>query len=142
LSVIENVELPLVYRKDLSSKDRRERAEAMLNAVGMNHRKNHFPAQLSGGQQQRVAVARAFVNNPALILADEPTGNLDSESAETVMQLLKDQHKKGATVCIVTHDPRYTRDATRTVHLLDGQVRDVATREFHQSSTNQVAMAD
>ncbi|HVY22621.1 MAG TPA: ABC transporter ATP-binding protein [Steroidobacteraceae bacterium] len=124
LSVIENVELPLVYRKDISARERRQRAEEALESVGMSHRKNHRPTQLSGGQQQRVAVARAFVNRPELILADEPTGNLDSESAGTVMQLIKDQHAKGATICIVTHDPRYTRDATRTIHLLDGKVRE------------------
>lgn len=122
LSVIENVELPLMYRNDISAKQRQERANSLLESVGMSHRKNHYPAQLSGGQQQRVAVARAFVNNPALILADEPTGNLDSESAETVMQLLRQQHQNGATLCIVTHDPRYTRDATRAIHLLDGRV--------------------
>lgn len=122
LSVLENVELPLIYRKEISVKHRRDKAIEMLERVGMSHRKNHYPAQLSGGQQQRVAVARAFVNNPSLILADEPTGNLDSERAETVMQLLKDQHRNGATVCIVTHDPRYTRDATRAIHLLDGRV--------------------
>lgn len=124
LSVIENVELPLVYRKDISARERRQRAEEALESVGMSHRKNHRPTQLSGGQQQRVAVARAFVNRPELILADEPTGNLDSESAGTVMQLIKDQHTKGATICIVTHDPRYTRDATRTIHLLDGKLRE------------------
>ena len=124
LSVIENVELPLLYRKDISARERRKRAEEGLESVGMSHRKNHRPTQLSGGQQQRVAVARAFVNRPELILADEPTGNLDSESAGTVMQLIKDQHAKGATICIVTHDPRYTRDATRTIHLLDGKVRE------------------
>src|SRR3954464_6089909 len=124
LSVLENVELPLMYRKDVSAKERRERALAALEAVGMAHRTNHHPTQLSGGQQQRVAVARAFVNRPELILADEPTGNLDSESAETVMQLLKAEHAKGAAICIVTHDPRYTRDATRTIHLLDGKIRE------------------
>jgi putative ABC transport system ATP-binding protein len=123
LSVIENVELPLVYRSDISVAERRRRAEEALAAVDMGHRKSHYPTQLSGGQQQRVAVARAFVNNPELILADEPTGNLDSESAETVMQLLKARHKKGATICIVTHDPRYTRDATRTIHMLDGKIK-------------------
>ncbi len=126
MSVLENVELPLMYRKDVSPKERRERAAAALEAVGMAHRKNHHPTQLSGGQQQRVAVARAFVNRPELILADEPTGNLDSESAETVMQLLKAEHVKGAAICIVTHDPRYTRDATRTIHLLDGRIREDA----------------
>jgi len=124
MSVLENVELPLMYRKDVSAGERRERAAAALEAVGMAHRKNHHPTQLSGGQQQRVAVARAFVNRPELILADEPTGNLDSESAETVMQLLKAEHTKGAAICIVTHDPRYTRDATRTIHLLDGKIRE------------------
>jgi putative ABC transport system ATP-binding protein len=129
LSVLENVELPLMYRKDVSAKERRERAVAALGAVGMGHRMNHFPTQLSGGQQQRVAVARAFVNRPELILADEPTGNLDSESAETVMQLLKAEHAKGASICIVTHDPRYTRDATRTIHLLDGRIREEASRD-------------
>lgn len=133
LSVIENVELPLVYRSDISTKERRQRAEEALEAVGMAHRKSHYPTQLSGGQQQRVAVARAFVNKPELILADEPTGNLDSESAETVMQLLKTQHQKGATVCIVTHDPRYTRDATRTIHLLDGKIK-TETSSSTQSS--------
>jgi putative ABC transport system ATP-binding protein len=142
LSVIENVELPLVYRKDVSAKERRERAEAALTAVGMSHRKNHFPAQLSGGQQQRVAVARAFINNPELILADEPTGNLDSESAETVMQLLREQHLKGATVCIVTHDPRYTRDATRAIYLLDGRVKEVVIQQSHKSSNAEMTMAD
>jgi putative ABC transport system ATP-binding protein len=129
LSVLENVELPLMYRKDIGAKERRERAVAALDAVGMGHRKNHHPTQLSGGQQQRVAVARAFVNRPELILADEPTGNLDSESAETVMQLLKAEHGKGASICIVTHDPRYTRDATRTIHLLDGKIREEAKRD-------------
>jgi len=129
LSVLENVELPLMYRKDISAKERRERADAALDAVGMGHRKNHHPTQLSGGQQQRVAVARAFVNRPELILADEPTGNLDSESAETVMQLLKAEHAKGASICIVTHDPRYTRDATRTIHLLDGRIREEAKKD-------------
>lgn len=128
LSVVENVELPLMYREDISASERRARAEAALDAVGMAHRRNHYPTQLSGGQQQRVAVARAFVNRPELILADEPTGNLDSESAETVMQLLKAEHAKGAAICIVTHDPRYTRDATRTIHLLDGKIRDQAKR--------------
>jgi putative ABC transport system ATP-binding protein len=142
LSVLENVELPLIYRKDIDGKDRRKRAESALESVGMAHRKNHYPAQLSGGQQQRVAVARAFVNNPQIILADEPTGNLDSESAETVMQILKDQHKNGATVCIVTHDPRYTRDATRTIHLLDGRVKEVVLQKSKKVSAPEVALID
>jgi putative ABC transport system ATP-binding protein len=142
LSVIENVELPLMYRKDISSTERREKAEAALNSVGMAHRKNHFPGQLSGGQQQRVAVARAFVNNPALILADEPTGNLDSESAESVMQLLKEQHKRGTTICIVTHDPRYTKDATRTIHMLDGRVEEITGQKSKKSYAAEVALAE
>lgn len=140
LSVIENVELPLVYRSDISAAERRQRAEEALTAVDMVHRKSHYPTQLSGGQQQRVAVARAFVNKPELILADEPTGNLDSESAETVMELLKAQHKKGATICIVTHDPRYTRDATRTIHMLDGKIKaETLNSESHVQDVLEIA---
>lgn len=122
MKVIDNVRLPLLYRTDLSHVEMTKRAEAALEKVGMLHRKKHLPAQLSGGQQQRVAFARAIVGDPSIILADEPTGNLDSKSAETVMDLLKDQHERGSTVCIVTHDSRYTCDATRIVHMLDGQI--------------------
>lgn len=122
MKVLDNVRLPLLYRTDLSRAEITQRAESALEKVGMAHRKKHLPTQLSGGQQQRVAFARAIVGDPSIILADEPTGNLDSQSAETVMQLLKKQHEEGATICIVTHDPRYTKDATRTVHMLDGAI--------------------
>ena len=128
MKVIDNVMLPLQYRTDLSSNEIQDRAEAALTLVGMDHRRNHLPTQLSGGQQQRVAFARAIIGKPSLILADEPTGNLDSKSAETVMELLRQQHKQGVTVCIVTHDPRYTQDATRTIELLDGQVKEDGNR--------------
>ncbi len=122
MKVIDNVKLPLIYRKDLSAKEIKERAENVLVKVGMQHRSKHYPAQLSGGQQQRVAIARAIVSEPSIILADEPTGNLDSKSADNVMALLRDLHEEGVTICIVTHDPRYTRDASRIVQMLDGQI--------------------
>ena len=121
LTVQENVELPLVYR-GVGSSERRERVEGALERMGMVHRARHFPAQLSGGQQQRVAVARAIVGDPAVVLADEPTGNLDSTNGQGVMELLGELHAEGATVCMVTHDPRYASVAERTVHLLDGRV--------------------
>jgi putative ABC transport system ATP-binding protein len=121
LSVQENVELPLGYR-GMPASERRKRATAALERVGMLHRAKHMPSQLSGGQQQRVAVARAVVGEPALLLADEPTGNLDSENGGQVMQLLADLHKGGATLCMVTHDPRYAQLAERTVALLDGRL--------------------
>jgi putative ABC transport system ATP-binding protein len=121
LSVQENVELPLGYR-GVSAAERRKCAAAALERVGMAHRAKHMPSQLSGGQQQRVAVARAVVGEPSLLLADEPTGNLDSENGAQVMQLLADLHKGGATLCMVTHDPRYAQLAQRTVALLDGQL--------------------
>ncbi|HVG38019.1 MAG TPA: ABC transporter ATP-binding protein [Pyrinomonadaceae bacterium] len=121
LSVYENVELPLTYRS-MSAGDRRERVEEALLKVGMAHRMKHFPAQLSGGQQQRVAVARAVAGNPSMLLADEPTGNLDSTNGEAVMNLLRELHQGGATICMVTHDPRYASYADRTFHLFDGQV--------------------
>jgi putative ABC transport system ATP-binding protein len=123
LTVFENVELPLVYRNTPSSQRRRMVREA-LDQVGMEHRINHYPSQLSGGQQQRVAVARALVGHPLILLADEPTGNLDSRSGETVMELLKELHEGGATICMVTHDPRYLQYAERAIHLFDGQVVD------------------
>ena len=123
LRVFENVELPLTYR-NLKRAERRRRVEESLERVGMSHRMNHFPAQLSGGQQQRVAVARALVGRPAILLADEPTGNLDSRNGGAVMELLGELHREGSTICIVTHDPRYAEHAERTVHLFDGQIVD------------------
>jgi putative ABC transport system ATP-binding protein len=121
LSVQENVELPLGYR-GVSAAERKKRAAAALERVGMAHRAKHMPSQLSGGQQQRVAVARAVVGEPSLLLADEPTGNLDSENGGQVMQLLGELHKGGATLCMVTHDPRYAQIAQRSVALLDGKL--------------------
>jgi putative ABC transport system ATP-binding protein len=121
LTVYENVELPLTYR-GMASEERRKRVQAALERVGMSHRMKHFPAQLSGGQQQRVAVARAVAGDPAILLADEPTGNLDSTNGEAVMELLRELHHGGATICMVTHDPRYARHADRSVHLFDGKV--------------------
>ena len=121
LSVFENVELPLTYR-GMKAAERRQRAGDALEKVGMAHRARHLPSQLSGGQQQRVAVARAVAGNPLILLADEPTGNLDSKSGEAVMDLLRDLHRNGATLCMVTHDPRYARHAQRTIHLFDGRI--------------------
>jgi len=121
LTVFENVELPLTYR-GMSSAERKKRVQAALERVGMSHRMKHYPAQLSGGQQQRVAVARALVGEPLILLADEPTGNLDSKNGEAVMDLLRDLHRQGATICMVTHDPRYASYADRTIHLFDGRV--------------------
>jgi putative ABC transport system ATP-binding protein len=121
LSVFENVELPLTYR-GMRSTERKQRVEASLERVGMAHRAKHLPSQLSGGQQQRVAVARAVAGEPLILLADEPTGNLDSRSGEAVMGLLKELHQTGATICMVTHDPRYARHADRSIHLFDGRV--------------------
>ena len=121
LTVFENVELPLVYRETPSSA-RKAMVREALEQVGMEHRLNHYPSQLSGGQQQRVAVARALVGEPSILLADEPTGNLDSSNGEAVMELLKELHTSGATICLVTHDPRYTKYAGRTVHLFDGWI--------------------
>jgi putative ABC transport system ATP-binding protein len=121
LTVYENVELPLTYR-GMAAEERRTRVQAALERVGMSHRMKHFPAQLSGGQQQRVAVARAVAGDPAILLADEPTGNLDSTNGEAVMELLRELHQGGATICMVTHDARYARHAERSVHLFDGKV--------------------
>ena len=123
LTVYENVELPLTYR-GMSSAERKERVHAALERVGMSHRVKHYPAQLSGGQQQRVAVARAVAGDPAILLADEPTGNLDSTNGEAVMELLRELHRNGATICMVTHDPRYALHADRSVNLFDGRVVD------------------
>jgi putative ABC transport system ATP-binding protein len=121
LNVFENVELPLTYRHVLSAERRRMAREA-LEKVGMSHRQKHYPSQLSGGQQQRVAVARALVGEPSILLADEPTGNLDSANGEAVIEILRDLHRAGATICMVTHDPRYSRYADRTVRIFDGRV--------------------
>ena len=121
LTVYENVELPLTYR-GMRAAERKQRVNEALEKVGMAHRAKHLPSQLSGGQQQRVAVARAVVGQPLILLADEPTGNLDSRNSEAVMDLLSDLHKGGATICMVTHDPRYSRNADRTIHLFDGRV--------------------
>ncbi len=123
LTVYENVELPLTYRK-LSLSDRKRRVQAALERVGMAHRMRHFPSQLSGGQQQRVAVARAVAGEPLILLADEPTGNLDSVNGEQVMTLLQELHQGGSTICMVTHDARYANHADRAVHLFDGRVVD------------------
>ncbi len=121
LTVYENVELPLTYR-GTPAKERKEKVARALEKVGMAHRMKHYPAQLSGGQQQRVAVARAVVGDPSIVLADEPTGNLDSSNGEAVMGLLRELHEAGSTICMVTHDPRYARHADRTIQLFDGRV--------------------
>jgi len=121
LTVYENVELPLTYRGTPSS-ERKKMVHEALEKVGMSHRVKHYPSQLSGGQQQRVAVARALVGAPSVLLADEPTGNLDSANGEAVMDLMRELHRNGATICMVTHDPRYARFADRGIHLFDGRV--------------------
>jgi putative ABC transport system ATP-binding protein len=121
LTVYENVELPLTYR-GMRAAERKQRVTAALERVGMAHRAKHLPSQLSGGQQQRVAVARAVCGEPAILLADEPTGNLDSKNGEAVMELLRELHQTGATICMVTHDARYASHADRTIHLFDGRV--------------------
>jgi putative ABC transport system ATP-binding protein len=121
LTVDENVELPLTYRK-MAAPERKRRVEEALARVGMSHRGRHMPAQLSGGQQQRVAVARAVAGDPLILLADEPTGNLDSKNGDAVMELLRELHRSGATICMVTHNPDYARQATRNVNLFDGRV--------------------
>ena len=123
LTVYENVELPLTYR-GMPAADRAERVKAALERVGMGHRARHLPGQLSGGQQQRVAVARALVGQPSILLADEPTGNLDSRNGKAVMDLLRELHRAGSTICMVTHDARFTRYAERAIHLFDGRVVD------------------
>ena len=121
LNVFENVELPLTYR-GMGSAERKKRVHDALERVGMSHRVKHYPSQLSGGQQQRVAVARALCGDPSILLADEPTGNLDSANGEAVMDLLRELHRGGATICIVTHDPRYARYADRNIYLFDGRI--------------------
>ncbi len=122
LTVYENVELPLTYRQKMSASDRKARVMESLERVGMVHRVRHYPSQLSGGQQQRVAVARALAGHPSILLADEPTGNLDSRNGEAVMELLQKLHADGATICMVTHDPRFAKHAQREIHLFDGKV--------------------
>jgi putative ABC transport system ATP-binding protein len=122
LTVYENVELPLTYRSGMTQAERKRRVQESLERVAMAHRIKHYPSQLSGGQQQRVAVARALAGSPSILLADEPTGNLDSRNGEAVMELLQNLHSEGATICMVTHDPRFARHAERNVHLFDGKV--------------------
>ena len=136
LSVFENVELPLTYRDDLDKNQREEKVEIALEKVGMSHRKRHFPGQLSGGQQQRVAVARALVCEPTLLLADEPTGNLDSKNGEAVIQLLTDLNQQGTTICMVTHDSRYADITHRSVQLFDGKMVDEQIA-LHPMASNQ-----
>jgi putative ABC transport system ATP-binding protein len=121
LTVYENVELPLTYR-GMASTERRKLVNEALEKVGMGHRAKHLPSQLSGGQQQRVAVARAIAGQPLILMADEPTGNLDSKNGDAVMELLRDLHRGGATICMVTHDQRFARHADRTIHLFDGRI--------------------
>jgi putative ABC transport system ATP-binding protein len=130
LTVYENVELPLTYR-GMPSSERRQAVQEALDKVEMSHRMKHYPSQLSGGQQQRVAVARALAGSPSILLADEPTGNLDSKNGEAVMDLMRSLHDEGATICMVTHDPRYALYAERSIHLFDGAIveEDVATAE-------------
>jgi len=138
LTVYENVELPLTYR-GMRAAERKERTTRALERVGMGHRAKHLPSQLSGGQQQRVAVARALVGEPKVLLADEPTGNLDSRNGEAVMELLRDLHRAGSTICMVTHDVRFSRHAERTVHLFDGRV--VSEEEAAQAAAEAAAGA-
>ena len=131
LTVFENVELPLTYR-GMDSAERKQRVQEALEKVGMGHRVKHYPSQLSGGQQQRVAVARALGGKPSILLADEPTGNLDSKNGEAVMDLLRGLHREGATICMVTHDPRFARYAERTVHLFDGRIVEESVEASNQ----------
>jgi putative ABC transport system ATP-binding protein len=133
LSVYENVELPLTYR-GMPSSERRTRVQEALEKVEMSHRMKHYPSQLSGGQQQRVAVARALAGSPSILLADEPTGNLDSKNGEAVIDLLRGLHGEGATICMVTHDPRYAKHADRTVHLFDGKLIDEQAAQANAAS--------
>ena len=141
LTVYENVDLPLTYR-GLGPADRKQRAQEALEKVGMSHRMKHYPSQLSGGQQQRVAVARALAGKPSILLADEPTGNLDSKNGDAVMELLRDLHREGATICMVTHDQRFARHAERTVHLFDGRIVEEDTgADRAQTSSGTVVVA-
>jgi putative ABC transport system ATP-binding protein len=134
-SALENVELPMLYtHRRLPSAQVRERAVRSLQTVGLADRAGHHPSQLSGGQQQRVAVARALAGQPSILLADEPTGNLDSKNGEAVMALLRDLHREGATICMVTHDPRFARHAEKTIHLFDGRVVEESSPEAELSA--------
>jgi putative ABC transport system ATP-binding protein len=137
LSVYENVELPLTYR-GMPAHERKKRVQESLEKVGMAHRMKHFPSQLSGGQQQRVAVARAIAGSPLILLADEPTGNLDSVNGEAVMSLLQDLHRAGATICMVTHDQRFAKHAGRSIHLFDGRVVEEEKGEERAHSEEQL----
>lgn len=139
LTVRENIELPLTYR-GMPAGDRKERVQQALEKVDMAHRTNHYPSQLSGGQQQRVAVARALAGSPAILLADEPTGNLDSKNGTAVMELLKELHGEGATICMVTHDPRFASFAERTLHLFDGKV--VSEEEAEKLAAGEAVAAE
>jgi putative ABC transport system ATP-binding protein len=132
LTFFENVELPLTYRS-MASAERKQRVQQVLERVGMAHRMKHYPSQLSGGQQQRVAVARALVGQPSILLADEPTGNLDSKNSEAVMDLLRQLHGEGATICMVTHDPRFAGVADRSIHLFDGRIVEETMRAHTQA---------
>lgn len=135
LSVYENVELPLTYRS-MPSSERKKRVQEALEKVSMAHRMKHYPSQLSGGQQQRVAVARALAGSPSIMLADEPTGNLDSQNGEAVMGLLQQLHQEGSTICMVTHDTRFARHAERTIHLFDGKVTEEMKDSEQQAATS------
>jgi putative ABC transport system ATP-binding protein len=131
LTVAENVELPLTYRTGMPSAERKKKVQESLERVNMAHRMRHYPAQLSGGQQQRVAVARALAGSPSILLADEPTGNLDSKNGEAVMKLLQELHAEGATICMVTHDPRYAQFADRTIRMFDGRIVEESVEAVH-----------
>lgn len=142
LTVLENVMLPLTYQSGLSKTVIENKAKAVLDKVEMGHRKNHFPSQLSGGQQQRVAVARALVNDPKIILADEPTGNLDSKNAESVLQLFEQLHREGATICMVTHDPASAKRASRCLEMFDGRlIKDTQNKSDSPVSVSSIEMA-
>ena len=138
LTVFENVELPLTYR-GMAASERKQRVDAALEKVGMSPRSKHYPSQLSGGQQQRVAVARALAGKPSILLADEPTGNLDSKNGEAVMQLLGELHREGATICMVTHDDRFAGHAQRAVHLFDGRVAEEQVKDSPRQSSTSIA---
>ena len=135
LTVFENVELPLTYR-GMGAAERKQRVTEALERVGMAHRMKHYPSQLSGGQQQRVAVARALGGKPSILLADEPTGNLDSKNGDAVMELLRELHREGATICMVTHDPRFAQHAERNIHLFDGRIVEESVESGEMPAAN------